>query len=451
MKWIWFISVVLAIKFRYGRTKNLKLCRLEHARERKNFNDLGDKERTRLFAAINKLNRGPRPNKWDDFATIHVENFDLCHRTEMFLIWHRLFVFKFEEALREIDPTVSLPYWDWTVASQDPSKDRVFSRDNFGGNGIRGNSCVPDGVFKHFKVRGYDQVDGFRGEVCLKRNPDLSTKSFFSPELIEIGPLSKTSMFEFGLELEMGPHAIVHSGIGESFMDKASPSDPLFFVHHAFVDKLWFDWQKRNFKKPLPRSITQKLKLPPWNINPYQLIDTMSHLCYYYKQDTFSWDPTYKPYTRRSNSQEEPTADQILGDVKEELNNVTKAFAVSNAKKAKLVKDIVNALKALNTGAIAPTSKNKTDLCNLRIPDPPSEEFMDKMGYSESVRVRLMGDHRKRVAEISLLNTLDGFVSVSALVHTHNASISAADCTDPNFNKAKELFPNPKAKPITSL
>lgn len=25
-----------------------------------------------------------------------------------------------------------------------------------------------------------------------------------------------------------------------------SPGDPLFFVHHAFLDKLWWDWQNEN-------------------------------------------------------------------------------------------------------------------------------------------------------------------------------------------------------------
>jgi tyrosinase len=25
-----------------------------------------------------------------------------------------------------------------------------------------------------------------------------------------------------------------------------SPGDPLFYVHHAFVDKLWWDWQSFN-------------------------------------------------------------------------------------------------------------------------------------------------------------------------------------------------------------
>lgn len=29
---------------------------------------------------------------------------------------------------------------------------------------------------------------------------------------------------------------------------KWTPSDPLFFMHHAMVDKLWYDWQRKNPK-----------------------------------------------------------------------------------------------------------------------------------------------------------------------------------------------------------
>ncbi len=44
-----------------------------------------------------------------------------------------------------------------------------------------------------------------------------------------------------------GPHAYGHDAIGGVMSDvQASPSDPLFFMHHAFVDHSWRIWQNVN-------------------------------------------------------------------------------------------------------------------------------------------------------------------------------------------------------------
>ncbi|MGE3311386.1 MAG: tyrosinase family protein [Limisphaerales bacterium] len=45
---------------------------------------------------------------------------NLCqHGWEEFLTWHRAYLYSFEQQLQDIDPTVTLPYWDWTLYDQD--------------------------------------------------------------------------------------------------------------------------------------------------------------------------------------------------------------------------------------------------------------------------------------------------------------------------------------------
>lgn len=48
------------------------------------------------------------------------------------------------------------------------------------------------------------------------------------------------STFQFELE---GLHDRVHNAIGGNMSTAASPSDPLFFLHHANIDRLWAQWQ----------------------------------------------------------------------------------------------------------------------------------------------------------------------------------------------------------------
>jgi len=41
-------------------------------------------------------------------------------------------------------------------------------------------------------------------------------------------------------------HNGVHCAIGGYMCNSASPYDPVFFAHHAFVDKIWYDWQEEH-------------------------------------------------------------------------------------------------------------------------------------------------------------------------------------------------------------
>jgi tyrosinase len=46
---------------------------------------------------------------------------------------------------------------------------------------------------------------------------------------------------------ESGPHAWGHNGIGAVMQDTyGSPADPIFWLHHAFVDRNFRIWQNAN-------------------------------------------------------------------------------------------------------------------------------------------------------------------------------------------------------------
>ena len=46
---------------------------------------------------------------------------------------------------------------------------------------------------------------------------------------------------------EQGPHAYGHNGVGSVFSDVySSPGDPVFFMHHGFVDRMLNKWQGKN-------------------------------------------------------------------------------------------------------------------------------------------------------------------------------------------------------------
>jgi tyrosinase len=88
----------------------------DSAKARKNINSLSADELARFSAAVAQM------KSLDDYyqdersfgywARMHA---NVCqHGWEEFLTWHRLYLYYFELQLQDVDPTVTLPYWDWT-------------------------------------------------------------------------------------------------------------------------------------------------------------------------------------------------------------------------------------------------------------------------------------------------------------------------------------------------
>jgi len=103
---------------------------------RKNINALTPDELARFRAAVAQMksldNYYQDERSFGYWARMHA---NLCqHGWEEFLTWHRLYLYYFELQLQDNDPSVTLPYWDWTdnttpdmqtslidAAAQDPS------------------------------------------------------------------------------------------------------------------------------------------------------------------------------------------------------------------------------------------------------------------------------------------------------------------------------------------
>ncbi len=78
------------------------------------------------------------------WADIHANNCQ--HGWEQFLSWHRLYLYNFEQQLQDIDPTVTLPYWDWTLYRDDVLKsihDESIDPNNPGALKKTDNASIP--------------------------------------------------------------------------------------------------------------------------------------------------------------------------------------------------------------------------------------------------------------------------------------------------------------------
>ncbi|VAW54991.1 hypothetical protein MNBD_GAMMA07-2072, partial [hydrothermal vent metagenome] len=112
----------------------------------------------------------------------------------------------FEKRLQEYDSNVFIPYWDW---ANDNSPPQAIS----------------------------DQTLLDEWSVTRNFNPNIM------PTMSMINYVNTRPDFEsFQAALE-NVHNPVHRAVGGDMMSASSPSDPIFWLHHANIDRIWWEWQ----------------------------------------------------------------------------------------------------------------------------------------------------------------------------------------------------------------
>ncbi|CAG8954776.1 hypothetical protein HYFRA_00004701 [Hymenoscyphus fraxineus] len=188
---------------------------------------------------------------YDDFTVVHKKRVYSVHHVSASLPWHRYFIFIFEQALKEkCGYEGSLPYWDWTLDSKDPLASPIWDPEiGFGGSKDPATGCVEGGPLKGFLLSNTKNIPS---RHCLVREfsndsefGELHSKQW-SPEIVSDILTSSKTFEELRERIERGPHKHLHDGIGGEMMSFTSSNDPLFYLHHAQVDRLWSMWQQQD-------------------------------------------------------------------------------------------------------------------------------------------------------------------------------------------------------------
>jgi tyrosinase len=294
---------------------------------RKNQNYLSADEKKQFTDAVLKLKDGGSPgNRYDQFVSMHYNNILAGHFGPAFFAWHREFLIKFEEALQTIknDQSIALPYWDWSVNQSQDSR-WPFTADFLGGNGQGAYWQVKDGPFNYdlldgkgnhqwpltvrtpaelypFLVRRFGPSQ--QPQLSLPTGADVQAALQATP--YDAKPWNVTSPSGFRTRAEgdtpFGMHNLIHLWVGGSMVPMTSPNDPVFWLHHCYIDKLWTDWQMMHQDQAKylpdggdPNDPTKRQKLndpmPPWNtpnetVRPADVLSTWDH-GYHYDTDGF--------------------------------------------------------------------------------------------------------------------------------------------------------------------
>lgn len=184
---------------------------------------------------------------------------------QRFLPWHRAYLLEFEEMLQDYDQSLFVPYWDWSVDRELPTW-------------LLG--ITPTIIVNNTPI-------------TVSRYPGIHSDSRNSlPSNDQISMLrDETNYTDFTIALETGRpvdkyftnmHNGVHVWIGGIMQDiQNSPSDILFWLHHANCDRIWSMWQQ-DHQDQGPVLEGEHAVLYPWTYNVEDVNQT-SNLGYIYE------------------------------------------------------------------------------------------------------------------------------------------------------------------------
>ncbi|KAI1084257.1 putative tyrosinase [Whalleya microplaca] len=230
---------------------------------RREWRALGSLERLEYLRAVKCLSSIPSTvcngTLHDEFAYIHRKIGDYSHEAAPFLPWHRYFIHIYEETLKNrCQYEGTLPYWDWAQDWANLTQAPVWNAtEGFGGNGnvdlpttVGHGHCVQDGPFAGLQVQYYNK----------DWNPHCLSRGFLTGELRDhfgaqrlnssamATVLDEPDYYGFLLMLEDGPHSAIPITVRGDFSRFTAPNDPIFFLHHGQIDRLWWKWQSEDLE-----------------------------------------------------------------------------------------------------------------------------------------------------------------------------------------------------------
>ncbi|KAI0390786.1 hypothetical protein F5Y17DRAFT_468689 [Xylariaceae sp. FL0594] len=197
-------------------------------------------------------------NRYEDFVRLHQTYAPSIHsdstsvQTHKFLLWHRYYLWAFEQVLRdECGFNRAMPWWDEKKWAGKFSQSTLFTDQWFGRlTGPSGNSatCLTTGPFAG--------LTSSLGPGQTTNNPHCVQRAVDERMTADTGVntynacLSRTNYPEFHSCVEFSFHAQGHNGVGGTMRDKInSPGDPAFFMHHSYVDYVFRKWQNGNISR----------------------------------------------------------------------------------------------------------------------------------------------------------------------------------------------------------
>ncbi len=246
---------------------------------RKNIDNYTTAELAALRLAYTKMQALSDNRGFNYIAGFHGLPDKFCYHHEdplMFFPWHRGYLLAFEQRLRDIDPATSLPYWDWTSPTAHkkgvPAAFKVKKSPGGAANPLANSLMDVPAAHPPLKRR-------------TGRSPGPASEL---PTATEVANLLKEPdfiTFSNGVQdLHDGVHGWTGGDMGQI---PTAAYDPIFFSHHAMIDRIWARWQELYGITNVPASILARPLRGMDNMTVASVLD-FKQLGYTYASDVLT-------------------------------------------------------------------------------------------------------------------------------------------------------------------
>jgi hypothetical protein len=211
-------------------------------------------------------------SEYDCWAAYHnnFDQFGCRHLIDLFWPWHRYHLVEFEKALRSSDQAnpdrvqnVTLPYWNWTETPSGKDFPASLEQQMLKPGEFYAEDC-PDSAncINPLWIGGRRQDKTCQSvkAQCVREAVDLSTWRAFG------GGETAGQVSDF----ELQAHNFMHSRYiaGPMGDPRTAAQDPIYWLFHSYIDKIWDEWQKQHQSNPcLPANVpnpARRLTLGDW-------------------------------------------------------------------------------------------------------------------------------------------------------------------------------------------